>query len=195
MPISALLCLSLLLAPRHRGTLVANAKVLRRSRAYPMVRKTQVTRAQLHEKDFGRRVTTPLGRTPQILTFFLKVKSHPERLVIRISPSRSLAHPLRNKPARKKSSWRVVEPPKSRVILTQRLAAPSSRPRVWAGVRRSLISMYVPLLIPSAAEQRRAVGCVPCSCEKRERCCMGVSPMPYSHILWGRKRLSARLVG
>jgi hypothetical protein len=121
--------------------------------------------------------------------------SHPERLVIRISPSRFLAHPLRNKPARKKSSWRVVEPPKSRVILTQRLAAPSSRPRVWAGVRRSLISMYVPLLIPSAAEQRRAVGCVPCSCENRERCCMGVSPMPYSHILWGRKRLSARLVG
>ncbi|KAN0135955.1 hypothetical protein V8E53_006116 [Lactarius tabidus] len=52
------------------------------------------------------------------------------------------AHPLRNKPARKKSSWRVVEPPKSRVILTQRLAAPSSRPRVWAGSKDELLAAF-----------------------------------------------------
>jgi hypothetical protein len=121
--------------------------------------------------------------------------SYPERLIIRIPTLRTLVHPLRTNPARKKSLWRVVEPPKSRVLTTQRLAAPSSRPRVWAGVRRSLISMYVPLLIPNAAEQRRAVGCAPCSCEKRERCCRGAFPVPYSHILWGQKRLSSGLVG
>jgi hypothetical protein len=109
--------------------------------------------------------------------------SNPERLNIRTPPSRF----LRKNPSRKKLLWRVVQPPTSRVLPTQRLAAPSLRPRVWTGVRRSLISMHVPLLIPRVAEQRRAVRCTPCSCKKRERCRMGASPIPCSHILWGGK--------
>lgn len=121
--------------------------------------------------------------------------SDPRKLFIRIPPLRSLAHPSRNNPARRKSFWRVVGPPKSHTRPTQRLAAPSSYPRVWAGVRHSLISMHVPLLIPSAAEQRRTVGCAPCSCEKRKRCCRGASRIPHTHILWGRKQLSTRMVG
>ncbi|KAI9440990.1 hypothetical protein H4582DRAFT_1940796 [Lactarius indigo] len=43
---------------------------------------------------------------------------------------------VRNNRPRTKSLWRVVEAPKNRARATQRLVAPSSRPRVWAGVRR-----------------------------------------------------------
>ncbi|KAI9448858.1 hypothetical protein BJY52DRAFT_295696 [Lactarius psammicola] len=89
------------------------------------------------------------------------------------------ARPARNNRLRTKSPWRVVEPPKSRACPTQRLAAPSSRPRVWAGVR----------------QQRRAVGCAPCACEKQGRHCMGKSRIPYAHILWGERRRWAGLVG
>ena len=62
MPMSAFLYLDLPLAPQHR------------SRACLTLRGTQVTQAQLHGKDFGRRVITRLRRTPQILKLFLKVK-------------------------------------------------------------------------------------------------------------------------
>ena len=144
-------------------------------------------RAQSHntsEEDASDTEVVPQGKV-----------SDPKRLVIRIPPLRYLAHLFRNNPARTKSLWRVVELPKSRACPTQRFAAPSSRPRVWAGVRHSPISMHVLLLILSAAEQRRAVGCVPCSCEKRERCRRGASRISYSYLLWGRTRLSARLVG
>ena len=44
---------------------------------------------------------------------------------------------MRNNRLRTKSLWRVVEPPKNRARPTQRLTSPSSRPRVWAGVRRN----------------------------------------------------------
>ncbi|KAH9166655.1 hypothetical protein EDB89DRAFT_192507 [Lactarius sanguifluus] len=40
-----------------------------------------------------------------------------------------------NRP-RTKSLWRVVKPPKNRARSEHRTVAPSSRPRVWAGVRR-----------------------------------------------------------
>ena len=144
-------------------------------------------RAQSHntpEEDASDADVVPQGKV-----------SDPKRLVIRIPPLRYLVHLFRNNPARTKPLWRVVEPPTSRTSPTQRFTAPSSRPRVWAGVRHSLISIRVLLLIPSAVVQRRAVRCVPCSCEKRERCRRAASRISYSHLLWGRTRLSARLVG
>ncbi|KAH9053244.1 hypothetical protein EDB87DRAFT_278365 [Lactarius vividus] len=55
--------------------------------------------------------------------------------------------------------------------------------------------MHVPLLIPSAVEQRRAIGCAPCPREKPGRHCMGKPRKPYAHILRRERRLWAGLVG
>jgi hypothetical protein len=57
---------------------------------------------------------------------FIHVVSHD----VRLTPY----GPVRPRP-RTKSIWRVVEPPRSSAYPAKRSPAPSSRPRVWAGVR------------------------------------------------------------
>jgi hypothetical protein len=57
---------------------------------------------------------------------------------------------MRNNRPQTKSVWRVIKPPTSRVRPMQRLDAPSSCPRVWAGVSRSS-----PLNAHSTADTQR----------------------------------------
>jgi hypothetical protein len=104
--------------------------------------------------------------------------------ILPIPPLYILAHLVRNNAPHTKSPWRVVEPSKRRARSNRKLATLTSRPRVWAGVRLSPISIHVPLQIPGVREQRRAISSSPCSCEKRGRRCMGMSRTPYARIFW-----------
>ena len=75
--------------------------------------------------------------------------------MIRVPPL-GLLRVAQSKHWRKKQLWHVVEPPKSRALFTERLGAPSSLPRVWAGVRHSLILIYISLLISSVGRATRS---------------------------------------
>ncbi|KAH8997096.1 hypothetical protein EDB86DRAFT_924463 [Lactarius hatsudake] len=69
-----------------------------------------------------------------------------------------------NRP-RTKSLWRVVKPPKNRARPEQRTVAPSSRPRVWAGVRRR--SLLDPCSTTDPQRGRAKMSYWPCSLPSR----------------------------